>query len=95
VSPLGQLDKVEHVANSTHYFVTSHAPPAQSERDVVCNVEVFEQSIRLEDRVYVASMGRSSRYILPAKKDAAAVWDDEAGEHPEGRRLAASGRPQY
>ncbi len=62
---------------------------------VVTDRHVREEGVVLEDRVDVAVERRDGRHVLAVEQDAALGRDLEAGDHPQGRRLARPGRPEH
>ena len=66
----------------------------QPEPDVLFDVHVGEQGVRLEDGVDGPLVGRPERHFLARDPDASVGWVFEAGDHPERRGLAAARRAQ-
>ena len=67
---------------------------AQPVADVLGDVHVREQGVVLEDRVHVAPVGRDAGDGLAGEVDLARGRLLEAGDHAQGRGLAAARRPE-
>ena len=67
----------------------------QPVRDVVADRHVREQGVVLEDRVDVAVERRDRGHVLAVEQDPAGGRQLEAGDHPQGRRLARAGRTEH
>jgi len=89
-----QANEGEHLARSTLLLGSAHFLLAQPVADVLGDVHVGEQGVVLEDRVDVAAVGRDAGNRLAGEQDLAGGRLFEPGDHPEGRRLAAAGRPE-
>jgi hypothetical protein len=55
---------------------------------------VREQRVILEDHADIASVRRDPAHVVAADRDRALVLKGKAGDHPERRRLAGTGRPE-
>ncbi len=67
---------------------------AQSELDVLGDGHVPEDRVVLEDEADVPRLGRQVRHVLLAETDDPLVRQDQAGDHPEDRALAAARRAE-
>ncbi len=67
---------------------------AQAVADVLGDVHVREEGVVLEDRVHVPVVGRDAGDRSPVEEDLALGRLLEPGDHAQGRRLAAAGRPE-
>ena len=67
----------------------------QAVRDVVADRHVREQRVVLEHRVDVALERRHVRDVAAVEQDAAGGRQLEAGDHAQGRGLAAARRPEH
>ena len=63
--------------------------------DVVADRHVREERVVLEDRVDVTVERRDGRDVGAVEQDPALGRQLEAGDHPEGRRLARARRPEH
>ena len=90
----GQADERERLADPPALLVAARLALAQAVADVLGHVHVREQGVVLEDRVDVAPVRRHAGDRLAGEQDLALGRLLEAGDHPEGRRLAAAGRPE-
>jgi hypothetical protein len=91
----GEVDEAERLRHAPLHLRAVDLLPLQAERDVLVDVEVREQRVRLEDRVDVAPVGRELRHVATAEVDGAAGRLLEAADHPQGRRLSAAGGPEH
>src|SRR5699024_2358269 len=62
----------------------------EAERDVFVHVEVREECVALEYRVYGALVGGQFAYVLPVQKNLPGSGQIEPRNHSEGGRLAAA-----
>ena len=83
-----ELDEVEHVLDGLLDVLDLAAPEAEG--DVLEDVEVREQRVRLEDRVDGALEGAQPGDVLLAEADRPLGRVLEPGDHAQGRRLAAA-----
>src|SRR5438132_1631502 len=74
--------------------VPANRTAPQAERDVLEDREVGKESVRLEDRVDVAFVRRQGAHLAAGEVDAALGRLFEASDHPQGRRLPATGRAE-
>ncbi len=89
-----QLDQLEHLDDSPLDLRVGDLLSAQSERDVLVDREVRKERVILEYGVDVPLVGRQPRDVLAVELDQARGRLLEATDHPERRRLAASGRAE-
>ena len=90
----GEMDELQRLRHPALDLVLLDVLPAQPERDVLADVEVGEQRVVLEDHVDRALVRRVVGHVAAAELDPAAGRQLEATDHPEGRGLAAAGRPE-
>lgn len=89
---LAELDEFQHLA---HLLLDApDAAPAQTEGDVLEDVEVREEGVGLEDGVHRPLVRRERGDVLVAETDGAGGGFLQAGDHPEGGGLAAAGRAE-
>ena len=67
---------------------------AKAEGDVVTDAQVGEQRIALKHRVRRALVGREADHVLAVDQNPPRGRLLEAGDHPQGRRLAAAARAE-
>ena len=91
----GEPDHPEGLADPALPLGPGDLADRQAVRDVVADVHVREQRVVLEDRVHVALERRPVRDVLAVEEDATLGRQLEAGDHPEGGRLARAGRPEH
>src|SRR5262249_32449723 len=87
-------DDLQHLLDPAPQHVAAHTLPAHSERDVLEHRQVREERVRLEDSVDVALVRREPADLAVAEEDLPRARLLEPADHPEGRRLAAAGRPE-
>ena len=76
-------------------FVARHSTALQGEGDVVVDLHVRIQREELEHECDVAARRPQRRHILAVEQDLPRGRELEARDHPQRRRLAASGRTQH
>ncbi len=86
---LAQLHELQHVPDLLLHRLD--AAPAQTEGDVLEDVEVWEEGVGLEDRVHRPLVRRQVRDLLVAEEDGAGGRFLQARDHPQGGRLPAAG----
>src|SRR4029079_15780888 len=86
--------ELERLADALADFPLRSFRAAEPESDVVVDVEMREEGVVLEDGVDVAAMGKRIGDVGAVKEDLAGGRLFEAGDHPEGSRLPAAGRPE-
>ena len=86
-----QADGLKHFQHLGADFILCHFFQAQSEGDVLEHVQVREQRILLEHRVYRPLVRWHVGDVLAIKKDIARFRGDKTSNHTQGRRLAAAG----
>jgi hypothetical protein len=91
---LGQPDQLQQLQGPRPAAGRRGAADPQAESDVVGHGEVGEQAECLEHHAHAAPVGRVAGDVGPADVHAAGVGHLEAGEHPQGGRLAAAGRAE-
>ena len=89
-----QAHRLEHLQHALPDLGALLLPPPQPERDVVEDVEVREERVALEDGVHLPLVRRRRRHVGAVEQDLAAVRPLEAGDQPQRRRLAATGRSE-
>ena len=89
-----QLDKLQHVFHASLDLALGDTLPLETEGDVVGDREMRKERIRLEHGVDIAFVRRLPDNVLLAEEDASLVRLLEAADHPERRRLAATGRAE-
>ena len=94
LGPVAERDEIERLGHALADLRLGHLAPPQPERDVLGHVEVLEQRVGLEHRVDVALVGRHGGDVLAVEPDRARRRLLEAGDQPQGRRLAAARRPE-
>ena len=87
--------KPRRLAHLFARFVARRALALQRKADVRLDVHVRIESEELEDESDVPLGGAKEGHVLAVQKDAAFARQFEAGDHPQGRRLAAARRPQH
>ena len=85
-----QADDLEHLEHLRADLILGHLFQAQTEGDVLKHVQVREQRILLEHRVHRPLVRRHVGDVLAIKKDIARFRCYKAGNHTQGRRLAAA-----
>ena len=93
-SDVAEVHELEHLLRPRTPIPARDPPLLQAVRDVVEHREVREERVRLEDRVDGPPVGRQARDVAAVDQHDAGVRPLEAGDQPEGRRLAAAGRPE-
>jgi hypothetical protein len=87
-----------HQLERTRDFLADHRVGElahfQAERDVLGGGEVGKERVALEDEPRVPAVGRQVRHVAAAESDPARRDGHEAGDHPQGRRLAAPARTE-
>ena len=88
----------QHFADAAFYFGLRHPAQLQSERDVLLNRHVWPDGVALKDHRHLTPVRRHRAgrrgENLTVHLDDAGGRVDEAGDHPQGRGLAATGRPE-
>ena len=90
----GEVDLLEDLAGPSPDLAAVDATALEAEGDVAGDVEVREQGVALEDHVDRALVRRVAGHVAAAKLDPAGGRQVEAADHPQGRGLAAPGRPE-
>ncbi len=86
---LTELHQVEHLPDLLLHRLD--AAPAQTEGDVLEDVEVREEGVRLEDRVHRPLVRRERGHVLVAQRHGPGGRFLQAGDHAQGGGLAAAG----
>ncbi|GAA3216905.1 hypothetical protein GCM10020256_19520 [Streptomyces thermocoprophilus] len=89
---LAQLDQLQHLLDLLLHALD--AASAQTEGDVLEDVEVREEGVGLEHRVHGPLVRRQRGDVLVAEVDGAAAGFLQAGDHAQGGGLAAAGRAE-
>ena len=97
-----EADEVDHLADPSaalrlverRAVACAVTPPPQPVGDVVLDVEVGEEGIRLEHRVDRPAVRRHGDQVLAVEQDLTTRRLLEAGDHPQRRGLAAAGRSE-
>ncbi len=89
-----EADQGQGLADSALLLLALHLPLAQAVAHVLGDVHVREQGVVLEDRVDVPLVGRHPGDRLAGQQDLARGRLLEAGDHAQGRGLAAAGRAE-
>ncbi len=93
--PTGEVHDLEHLPNPAPDLRTGHALALESERDILVDVHVREECVRLEHHVHVAPVRWHAGDVDAAEVDRPGRGLLEAGDHPHRRRLAAAGRAEH
>ena len=86
-----QADDLEHFQHLGADLLLGHLFQAQAESNILKHIQVREERVLLEHRVYRPLVGRHVGDVLAIKKDIARFRGDKTGNHTQGRRLAAAG----
>ena len=89
-----EAHQLERLADAPRLLGLVDLALAEPVADVLGHVHVGEQRVVLEDRVDVAPEGRHTGDRLAGEEDLALARLFEAGDHAEGRRLAAARRAE-
>ena len=90
-----ESDHLQGGLDALRSFGPGHPADHQPVAHVVGHVHVRKQRIVLEDGVDVALERRRLAHVRPVEQDSAGTRQLEAGDHPQGRRLAGPGRPEH
>ena len=85
-----EADALELLAHAPLDLVRRHLLALEAEADVLADAQVREQRVALEDGVGRPLVGGQAGHVLAVDQDLAGVGLLEAGDHPQGRRLAAA-----
>src|SRR5262249_19529850 len=91
---LGQTHELQELVHPPCGLGPGHPDIAEAVADVALDAQIGEQRIGLKDDAEVALGRRQGRNVAAALDDAAATLDVEAGDGPQQRRLAATGRAE-
>ena len=91
---VAEADQLEQIPSLLLSLLRPLPAHAQAVGDVADRVHVREQRVALKDHPHVPLLRAQVRDVLTVEDDAAAVQQLEARQHPQRRRLAASGRSQ-
>ncbi|MNT10347.1 hypothetical protein D3C72_1451730 [compost metagenome] len=94
VAQFGHAHHVQHAAYLRVALGLGHLVHFQPEGHVLGHRHVRKQRIALEHHAGVALVNRQPGHVGVADKDAAGRGGDEAGDHAQGRRLAAAAGAQ-
>ena len=94
VGEAAHLHQVERLRHALADLGLGRAALLQAVGDVLGDAHVREERVRLEHGVDVAAVRRCAEHDLSRDADVAGVRLLEAGDHAQGRRLAAAGRPE-
>ena len=89
-----KVHQLKHFAYALHYLLFGSVLHAESEGDVLIDVEVGEKCISLEYGVDVALVGRNSVYALAVEKHVSAGGLKKACDYAESGGLSAARRPE-
>ena len=89
-----ELDDAQHLVHALGVLASRDALHLEPEGDVVVNRHVGEERVLLKDHVHFAVIRRNRGHVFALQNDAAFVRHLEAGDHAEGRRLAAPARAE-
>src|SRR3978361_792711 len=88
----------KHLADAAFYLGARYLSQLQSERDVLLHRHVGPDGVALEDHRHLAAVRRNRAgrrgKDLTVHFDGAERGIDEAGDHPQGCGLAATGWPE-
>ncbi len=87
-----ELDEVEHLLDLLLDGLDAAA--AQTEGDVLVDVQVREERVVLEDGVDLALVGRQGGDVLAGELDGPGGGVLQSGDHPQGGGLSAAGGAQ-
>ena len=90
----GRRTTFEDLLDAALALAARNALDAQAVADVLGDGHVREERVVLEDGVDVALVGRAVRDVGAAELDSSFVGALEAGDQPQRRRLARSGRAE-
>ena len=90
-----QTEKPEHVIDPGLYLLFRHLAYPQAVGDILEQRKMREQCVGLEYHSDIALKRRKPGIVLSIKNNVAGGAGFETGNHPERRRLAASGRSQH
>jgi hypothetical protein len=88
------VDELERLTRLAVALIPADLALLEAVRDVIEHGHVGEQRVGLEDGVDVALVGGNADRRAAVDLDLALGRLVEAGDHPEGRRLAAARRPE-
>src|SRR5262249_3330179 len=89
-----ELDRLEDAVDARADLALLHARPPQPEGDVVEDVEVGKERVALEHGVDLAAVRRRRWHVGAVEQDLSLRRALEAGDEPQGRRLAAARRAE-
>ena len=92
---IAQLHEVEHLIDPGRNFVAGHVLLLQAVRDVLFDGHMRKDGIRLKHHVHRPLVRRLPGYVDTVDLDRPRVRRLKPGQHPEQRRLAASGSAEY
>ena len=87
-------DQVEQLGHPPPDLGLGSPGHGQPEADVAGDVAVGEQLVVLEDQPEAPAVGGDGPQVLAVPRHAAAVGDEEAGDHPQQRALARPARAE-
>ena len=90
-----QLDHVQRLLQFPRRIEFPAITESQAIADVLLDCHVREQREVLEHHVELAGVGREIGDVLTVQENAAAIRVLETADHAQGRRLAATRRPQH
>ena len=91
---LAHVDHVDHRGGKGLRILLAPLLDHGSENDVVVDVHVGKQSISLGKHGRPPLAYRDVRHILPIEKDTSGIGLRKAADHPEGRGLSRTRRPE-
>jgi hypothetical protein len=86
----GQLDQLERTRHALVHFGFCFMTCAQTERNVLVDVEMRKERVVLKHHTEATAFGRQIRDVGALKLDRAGVGSLEPRDHAQGRRLAAA-----
>ena len=89
-----QLDQVQQGVDPLADLGLRDLPHLQAERDVLSNRHVAEERVMLEDEPDASMLNRHGRRIFAGQLDRARLGRFQAGDDPQDRALAGTGRPE-
>jgi hypothetical protein len=94
VAEPGELDDVQDLVDSQPSVAASDSTHAEAVANVLGHGHVRKERVVLEHRVDVPQVRRPTGDIAPGQLDPALVRPLEAGDQPQGRRLARARGPE-
>jgi hypothetical protein len=89
-----EVDDAEHLLDPPSVQIAGDTLHLQPESDVVVDGHVREERVLLEHHVHVAPVRQNVRHVVALQQDPSFIRRLEAGDHPQGSRLAAPARAE-